>query len=567
MKKTIKKLLRKAERGQAIILIAFAFVGLVAMVGLVTDTGIMLIEYGKIKRSVDAAAIAAAQEYRPRANGSTIDLDRLENAAISILNLNQVQNLSNIQIHTCEPTDTARPALCNPDLNPLNNPGANRKLVSVTASSNVEFGFLRVIGIRSATLTAASVGEAATIDLVLVMDTSGGMAYQTGAETYNASATPPIDTYKESDKGSASDPGDDPSVCNLDNSCEPMRVVKNTAWNFVSRLYFPYDRVSIITMTNQANGTREPKEVIPLTGDRGTVEHEIAGVTVFQPRNCFGDLDHDDDVDLDDLDLAVLANPAADKGSCLNYDGNGYFQGEICQVYEIQMNAVIDYVIAGGSLPSNSVPLPNPSSCPSSNIGGALKKAGLALQGTGEHPTTMRPKSFWVVVGLFGGGANATDPAPSYPNGFCPQNTWVIAPDFNINQGPWCLDPNPTPRHTASDMMTYNDPINGGSSTFTLFDADDYARFQADELANSVSGNGVTIYTIGLGRTIQNVGSDNGVKMTNGYKPAEDLLTYIAQDAGGSGVNHGQYFFAETSTTLEAIFEKIAQNIATKISE
>lgn len=567
MKNKLEKLLRKTEKGQAIILIAFAFIGLVAMVGLVTDTGIMLIEYGKIKRSVDAAAIAAAQEYRPRANGSSLDLDRLENAAISILNLNQVHNLSNIQIHTCEPTDTARPALCNPDLNPLNNPSANRKLVSVTASSNVDFGFLRVIGIRSATLTASSVGEAATIDLVLVMDTSGGMAYQTGAETYDDSVTPPIDTYKGSDKGTPSDPfGDDPSVCNLDNSCEPMRVVKNTAWDFVSRLYFPYDRVSVITMTNQASGTREPTEVIPLTGDRGTVEHEIAGVTVFQPRNCFGDLDHDEDVDLDDLDLA---GSAAQKGSCLNYDGNGYFQGEICQAYEIQMNAVIDYVINGGSLPSNSVPLPNPSSCPSSNIGGALRLAGDALQGIGTHPTTMRPKSFWVVVGLFGGGANASDPDEDgdYPYGYCPQNTWVIAPDFGINQGPWCLDPNPTPRHTPSDMMTYNDPITGSSSTFTLFDADDYARFRADELATSISGNGVTIYTIGLGRTIRNVGFDNGVKMTNGYMPAEDLLTYIAQDAGGSGVNHGQYFFAETSTSLEAIFEKIAQNIATKIAE
>ena len=154
MKKNIEKFLRRTERGQAIILIAFAFIGLVAMVGLVTDTGILLIEYGKLKRSVDAAAIAAAQEYRPRAGNEFLDLDRLENAAIGILNLNQVQNLSNVEIHTCEPTDLARPALCNPD--PVGHPMANRKLVSVTASSNVVFGFLRVIGINSVTLTASS---------------------------------------------------------------------------------------------------------------------------------------------------------------------------------------------------------------------------------------------------------------------------------------------------------------------------------------------------------------------------------------------------------------------------
>jgi len=232
MKKNIKKFLKKTERGQAIILIAFAFVGLVAMVGLVTDTGILLIEYGKLKRSVDAAAIAAAQEYRPRAFGDTLDLERLQNAAISILNLNQIQNVTNIEIHTCEPDDLARPVLCNP--NPDTNPLANRKLVGVTASSNVDFGFLRVIGIRSATLTASSIGEAATIDLVLVMDTSGGMAYQTGDE--NALSTGKDEPLLVSDYD------DDPALCNAAGAngfCEPMRVVKNVAWDFVSRLYFP----------------------------------------------------------------------------------------------------------------------------------------------------------------------------------------------------------------------------------------------------------------------------------------------------------------------------------------
>lgn len=34
------------------------------MVGLVVDTGILLIEYGKLKRGVDAAAVAFLQQYR-----------------------------------------------------------------------------------------------------------------------------------------------------------------------------------------------------------------------------------------------------------------------------------------------------------------------------------------------------------------------------------------------------------------------------------------------------------------------------------------------------------------------
>ncbi len=285
MKKNIEKFLKRTERGQAIILIAFAFIGLVAMVGLVTDTGILLIEYGKLKRSVDAAAIAAAQEYRPRAGNADLDVDRLKNAAIGILHFNQIENLSNVEILTCEPISAenpSRPALCNAI---GGNPMANRKLVQVTASSDVTFGFMRVIGINSVTLTASSLGEAATIDLVLIMDTSASMAYETGNETYDPANN--INTNLRGYDAANGDTDDDPSVCNDNNTCEPMRAVKSVAWDFVSHLYFPYDRVSVITMTSQNPGEeRYPIEVIPLTADRGTIQSQIAGVTVFEPRNC-----------------------------------------------------------------------------------------------------------------------------------------------------------------------------------------------------------------------------------------------------------------------------------------
>lgn len=519
MKKSVGKFLRKAERGQAIILIAFAFVGLVAMVGLVTDTGILLIEYGKLKRSVDAAAIAAAQEYRPKAGNTTLDIATLENAAINLLNLNQVENVLSVDIHTCEPADPARPALCNPD--PLGNPLANRKLVEVTASSDVRFGFLRVIGIRSVTLTASSIGEAATIDLVLVMDTSASMAYETGSETYDPGNN--INTNLRSDAD------DDPSVCNLDNSCEPMRAVKNVAWDFVSRLYFPYDRVAIVTMTSQSpGGLRTPMEVIPLSSDRLYVYNNIQDIKVFQPRVCDG---------------------SDTEGACLQYVG-GAFTGTNCQIYE------------------NYAPNGNPSSCPSSNIGGVLNLARQALTGSGD-PDNMRTDAFWVVVGLFGGPANSTDPDPDgdYPNGFCPQNTWILAEPYA--QGPWCRDPLPSTRHYASDsLVDYTNPISGETSQISLYDADDYAREMADQLATLTTGDGVTLYTIGLGAQIQNPARDgHGNVIAGEPPPGEDLLQYIAEEAGGSGINHGQYFYAVNSTALSNIFEKIAQNIATKISQ
>lgn len=515
MKKSIKNFLRKAERGQAIILIAFAFVGLVAMVGLVTDTGLLLIEYGKLKRSVDAAAIAAAQEYRPKAGNTTLDIATLENAAINLLNLNQVENVVDVEIHTCEPADTARPALCNPD--PVGNPMANRKLVEITASSNVNFGFLRVVGIRSVTLTASSIGEAATIDLVLVMDTSASMAFETGNETTSPN------TYLKSDAD------DDPSVCNLDNTCEPMRAVKNVAWDFVSRLYFPYDRVAIVTMTSQnPGGLRPPMEVIPLSSDRLYVYNNIQDISVFEPRDCDG---------------------SDTEGACLQYV-NGGFTGTNCQIYE------------------NYAPDGNPSSCPSSNVGGVLGLAREALTGSGD-PDNMRVDAFWVVVALISGPANATDPDPDgdYPNGFCPANTWILAAPYY--QGPWCRDPYPSTRHYATDpLVDYTNPISGETSQISLYNADDYARDLADDLATLTTGDGVTVYTIGLGAQIQVPAKDGEGNVIAGEPPpGEDLLQYIAEEAGGSGINHGQYFYASNSTALSSIFEKIAQNIATKISQ
>lgn len=518
MKKLFDKdLLKKSERGQAIILIAFAFVGLVAMVGLVTDTGLLLIEYGKLKRSVDAAAVAAAQEYRPDPVTRVLNVNMMENAANNMLRLNQTQNVQDIVVRTCEDTAGERPALCNPD--PVGNPVENRKLVEVSASADVDFGFLRVVGIQSARLTASSVGEAATIDLVLVMDTSGSMAYETSGDP------------------DLSDPADDPSVCNVLDNCQPMRQVKDIALEFVDSLvYFGYDRVSVVAMTGQTPGApRDPVEVLPLSFDRNTILYAIDTLKVFQPDPCSGDPD--------DLDT---------PGECLLYGDNGVFIRPICQIYEHRMNHADDGVKA----------LADPSSCTSSNIGGTLRLAEEALSGSGE-PGNQRPQALWVVVALAGGPANATDSSPSYPYGFCPPNTWF--PNQPGTVGPWCRDRFPSTRHPANaPLINYTNPFNGQTIQISPYDADDYARDMADNLAAMKSGTGVTIYTIGLGDQIQRQ------PVPTEPPPAEDLLEYIAEQAGNTlnpNINHGNYFYAPTSQTLRNIFEIIARNISTKISQ
>lgn len=529
--KTLRKFFKNSEKGQAIILIAFAFVGLVGMVGLVTDTGLLLIEYGKLKKSIDAAAIAAAQQYRVQSGGSAIDTVALQNAAVNLLNLNQVQNVSNIIVHSCADTGPNRPALCNPD--PINNPIDNRKLVEVTASADVRFGFLRVLGFESATLTATSVGEAATLDLVLILDTSAQMAYETLGESN-------CDQDNNTNTCLRSEADDDPSVCNgpVDN-CQPMRAVKDVALDFIDTLYFPYDRVAVVTMTSQnAGGQRYPVEILPLTSNKATVVSTINAVNVFQPRICDGS--------------------GTVEGACLQYV-NGVYDGTVCEIYELNVNS----------------PNVDPSSCPSSNIGGVLNLASIALQGSGD-PSTVRLDSFWVVVGLFGGPANATDVIDpvEFPNGQCPMNTWLLS----YQQGPWCRDKYPSTRHDDGDTTSYTNPMSGVTGTISIYDADDYARDMADNLATLLTGNGVTIYTIGLGTPIKNLPKDGDGNVIPGEPPvAEDLLRYIAECAGEGvhncdslttfDIKHGQYFHAEDRNSLSAIFDRIAKNIATKLSQ
>ena len=88
-----------------------------------------------------------------------------------------------------------------------------RKLVRITANRHVDFGFMRIVGINGTNIEATSVGEAASIDMVLVIDTSSSMAFDTN--DYNTMVT---GVKIEDDPANPADPvnfpGDDPEVCN-----------------------------------------------------------------------------------------------------------------------------------------------------------------------------------------------------------------------------------------------------------------------------------------------------------------------------------------------------------------
>jgi Flp pilus assembly protein TadG len=498
----MKKILRKSERGQAIILIAFAVVGLVAMVGLMTDTGILLIEYGRLKRGIDAASIAAAQQFR-----KNYDPDDLENAARQFLTLNQA-DVFDVQIYTC----TTATAACTAD--PTNADACNavaevctdpvRKLVKVIATRHVRFGFLRVIGISETDITASSIGEAASIDLVMVIDTSASMAYATSGDP------------------NISEAGDDPAACNLAGNCEPLESVKAVALQFLDTMFIPYDRVAIIASTGQygftgtsADQLRDPTVVLHFTPlvppqTEADVIAAVEGLKVFQPVTCTAD-------------GTGIGGPAF--GTCLNYDAGGVYTGQGCPLFFYGADMMLD----------GNFDFYDPSSCPSSNLGGALVRAAAEYS-----LPPVREDAFWATIMLAGGAANATDAdLPSFPYGYCPSTAWTP---------PYCIDPVSSTRHTDGDAD---------------YDADDYARDAADFLADPVDGQGVTIFTIGLGNLVQNatVGeADMG----------EELLSYMAEEAGDSpGVtaNHGTYDYAPDATDLAAIFQAIADNIFTRLSQ
>jgi hypothetical protein len=512
-----QKIFRKSERGQAIILIAAAAVGLIAMVGLMVDGGIMLIEYGRLKRAIDAASLSAALQYR-----EGYSAQELRDASEEFLNLNQ-SDVLDIHVFTAPPpcTDPSVGGETDPSLSPP--PGQPcRKLVRVTASRHVEFGFLPVIGIRGTDLTATSVGEAASVDVVLVLDSSASMAYEGGGD------------LKKPD-----DPADDPSACNPADTCEPFHTIKEVAVDFVEQLYFPYDRVSIITFDRNAH------LILTLTGEddagnpivdyetmtAGQIETAVVarlrGLNVFQPP----------------LVCPRPVEGASPAPNCLNYcedddpeqfciENPGTYKGLEFPLYR-----------AGGNL--------DPSSMPSSNSGDGLWLAGAEF---GREP--IRQDSLWVVIVLTGGPANTgcTDGASHN----CEGPTWAdgrVCPPSNdaapwVWVSPFCRegDVSEGTRHDAGDED---------------YDADDYARDAADFLANPLTGQGATIFSIGLGDLIRNNPSGDPLA-------GQKLLDYAATEAGdesGVPVNHGLYFFAPDPSDLVEIFRAIAENIATRISQ
>ncbi len=524
---------RRREKGQVLIIVVFAIIGLVAFIGLVVDLGLVYIGYGNLRRSVDAAALAASLQYR---EGYTIT--GLEAAATEFLELNGIYDPV-ATVDTCETVYL----LCDTNGDETVSEAEHRKFVRVVASTNVQLAFLRVIGINVVPLQAEAVSEAASVDAVLIIDRSDSMT-----------------------NGVTSPSGKDPSECNVNpppfsgsggfsGSCEPFDDVKRAADSFVDELFYPYDRVAVVTFDrfvhcSTCGSAGSSRLYLALTSDKLEIHNRIRNLWVYQagndnaPTPANAGLNGETCWNIPGFPDAMVDPP---DGPCRNYDsstvGSNY----------ITLDCPVTRPPLYGSFES----------CTTTNIGGGLAAAA------NEFAASMRKEALWVAIVLTDGAANSsTDSSGILKYGFCNGG-------LGKNQ-PYCRDEESEvpvgsgdylqTRHCYSILNENGDPIMDNHAmcmgvtnpTWDIpgieddglhYDADDYARDMADWL----SMNNVLTFSIGLGKlvTSSSVGDP---------KDGEQLLKYVA------GVTGGLYYYAPTGNELRAIFAKIADNIATRLT-
>lgn len=526
----------RLEHGQVIIIVALAAIGIIAVVGLVMDVGLMFIGNARLRRATDAAALAAALQYR-----EGVQTTALTKSATEFLTLNGVVLDANhpVSVDTC----VSDPELCR---DPATGDILPRKLVRVRSKATIGLAFLPVLGIKSVPITAEATSETASLDLVLVIDTSESMTFDAPLPTDDPTLSPLRD----------------PSVCNHDvkaseftdtndgmpGECHPFEEVKQAAVNFIEGfLYFPYDRVAIVTFdrgaTNVLQFNQNCLDPNGCTSDdiKATVEGKIRNLEVYEGEGV--------------CDEGQPCRPYC----LLSVIQNGYCDSQPDDVHyflDPDANSLAIYkgnFDCGDGWYFNPGNLQDPSRCTTTNIGDGLLVAGDEY----SNAAGGRQQSLRVTVLLTDGSANAGTAGDG--SAICPESTW------NPQTNPLCRDSLSDTRHCAVADTRGRCILNGnGLPVFpdnptgiyhagvwnpSDYDADDYARDMADFVGMDQAA---LIFSIGLGRQVNLPISDPA-----GAK----LLMYAAEKVG-----NGLYFYAPNTDDLAAIFKKIGDNIAIRLA-
>jgi hypothetical protein len=275
----IKKNIHKShrERGQAIVLVAVGMIALIAVIGLATDAAMIYKTKQDLQRSVDSAALAGAY--------------KLPKKAVAIQATTEFMRLHGYNNTPCgtdpllTPCDTTQPYL---DISFPNE--AVQKIVHVEASTDASYFFLRILGFNKMTVKATGEGEAAPMDVYLILDLSESMTY----DTFNIGAPNPwpsgfpkcpygswayqSDCVAQYCNWAKGNPDAVPPVPPKDSNriCDPLdNNLKPAAKFFIDQLDARYDRVGLVTYT--ITGTL----VIPLTSNFNAVKIAIDNLSAF----------------------------------------------------------------------------------------------------------------------------------------------------------------------------------------------------------------------------------------------------------------------------------------------
>jgi hypothetical protein len=604
---------RQTERGQAMLIVALAIIGLIAFIGLMVDSGILFIANGHLRRAVDAAALSAATQLREGA-----DPDDLAKAAREFMALNGVDP-ETVTVETCDYTaiPPAPADLC---------PDPPRKFIRVTAEQTVRFAFLPIIGFGTFPISAGATSEAASVDAVVVIGASETMAKESPpldvpgspynyGDPFNPAKCNPFDAVTNPVGGATiypNSPGDG-SVGNPF-KCRPIWDAKIAAKAFVDKLYDGYDRVAIVTYDYK------PNVISPLTSILGTD-------------------DTGSNFDSTDVYRAIDQIPIWDEAT-----------------------PPIDFKqrIHGGANPLNfDCNFTTPGSCPGTPTESKSWLAGCSGCGIRVASTilktTGRPSALWVIVFLSDGVVNLPDlpvafysdaatrqntvldakiDAAFFPNGYCMGDisSYIDDTQFNNNplwSQPFCVtgghDLSVPPDGDTTDAygayrseknfqdisVRHCGPYHGGdpakcppgaifvgalgyTTTVTppaYYDALDYARDMIDQAALTVNcagqisectgvppdkynqnepvpGANVAVYSIGLGLAA-NPPDYTGEEFLRYVAAVGDDGDRVTDDCTGkpTATACGNYYYAPSGAQLIGIFEDIAKRIFTRLTK
>lgn len=508
----VRQVFAHKEKGQILVIVALVLIALIAIIGLAMDLGLMFVENARLRRAVDSAALAAALQYREGYKPGDLAL-----SAFELLALNGF-NPSEAYLEIC---DSARatyspgaPLSANPaervfyDASLCTNP--RRKLVRVSAGGTVSLVFLPVIGIDQVPVRATATSETASVDLVLVIDTSESMTW---GDANNP--VPMYDRLRDPVVCNAEDAGDD-----MPGECHPFQEVKQAAVDFVNQaMYFPFDRVAIITFDKFAVTQLSFSDIdyanTPSDAIKSRIIDTIKNLQVFEAQ-----------------------------GICP--------QGQPCRNYRATDGAFDKFQCGDGWVfprdPTDPITFDdenNPGLCMSTNLGD-----GMLLAGNEFAVPPVRQNALWVVIVLGDGAANG---------GQCPRSTWGLQTWQGSNITLFCRDPDSNTRHCADPdaARRVRCQREGGVWDPDNYDADDYAHDMIDFVAYDQQA---YIYSIGLGKLV--------TEATVGDPEAgEALLKYAANAGDGQLGDAGLYYSAPTAAELRSIFQRIAENIAIRLSK